>query len=448
MKPANPLLTDLFLSDAACESILDSLADGIFTVDLKRRITYINPSAARIAGVVPAKAVGKKCRDIFKTNVCDSSCPMQICVLKGCKITNKSLFIFGSAEKRVPISISAAPLRNRQGKIIGGVETLRDLTDIHLMRKELAGSHNIEDILTRSHAMLRILEILPQIAASDSTVLIQGESGTGKELVARAIHNLSPRKGKPFVAVNCGALPENLLESELFGYKAGAFTDARRDKAGRFHAAHRGTIFLDEIGDLPLSLQVKILRVLQEKCFEPLGSESSEQADVRVVAASNRDLSQMVAAETFRSDLFYRINVAAIRLPSLRRRPEDIPLLIDHFIAKRNRITGKAISGVSEDVLHLLMRHSFAGNVRELENIIEYASILCTKGFVQLEHLPDYIVPTEPRPSLPSAAVTMAQVRSWAVAEALRNNKGNRSAAAKQLGISRDTLRRIMQQPK
>ncbi|WP_027367475.1 sigma-54 interaction domain-containing protein [Desulfocurvibacter africanus] len=435
-----------FPADIPCEAIMDSVADGVFTVDLNWVITSFNRAAAEITGVPAEQAIGRTCREVFHSSICDGACAIGACLAEDRTVSNRSISIIRTDGVRLPVSISAAPLRDGRGRVIGGVETFRDLSELQLMRKELQGLHSLEDIRTRSRAIIRILDILPQIAESLSTVLVLGESGTGKELLARAIHNLSPRKTKPFVAVNCGALPENLLESELFGYKAGAFTDARRDKPGRFGLAQGGTIFLDEIGDLPLALQVKILRVLQERSFEPLGAVRSEPADVRVVAATNRDLAAMVERGEFRQDLYYRLNVVQLRLPPLRERPEDIPLLAAHFVDKRNALMGKDIQGVSEDVMGLLARYAFPGNVRELENIIEYAFILCSGGFIQMEHLPEYLQPadlgaahehTNPR--------TMEDIRHQAVIEALARHKGRKRPAARELGISKDTLRRILQ---
>jgi len=289
--------------------------------------------------------------------------------------------------------------------------------------------------------MRQVFELLPQIAESESAVLIEGVSGTGKELFARALHNLSRRSSKKFVAINCGAVPDNLLESELFGYKAGAFTDARRDKPGRFALANGGTIFLDEIGDISSAMQARLLRVLQERVYEPLGGVEPVKADVRVITATNKNLSKLVEQGRFREDLFYRIHVIRLELPSLRDRLEDIPLLIDHFIARFNRLKGKDIAGVSDAVLARLMEHGFPGNVRELENIIEHAFILCRGGVIELKHLP---------PPLRGGAVgevlrlgkamTLESMAKLLITEALRRNGGNHQKAAKDLGINPSTL--------
>ena len=241
-------------------------------------------------------------------------------------------------------------------------------------------------MLSRNKIMQDLFEILPTIAESGSPVLIEGESGTGKELVAKALHNLSPRKDGPFIGLNCGALPDNLLESELYGYVAGAFTDAKKDKKGRFALAENGTLFLDEIGNISPAMQVRLLRVLQEKEFEPLGGTRSIKTNARIIAASNSSLDQLVTRGTFRTDLFYRINVVKISLPSLRERREDIPLLIDHFVEQFNRLRNRDIPGISPPVLEILMNYDYPGNIRELENIIEHAFVLCTKGIIKPEH--------------------------------------------------------------
>jgi transcriptional regulator with PAS, ATPase and Fis domain len=311
------------------------------------------------------------------------------------------------------------------------------------MRKKVEGLYRFEDIVGRSPALEKLFGILPQLSASEATALILGPSGTGKELFARAIHTLSPRRDGPFVAVNCGALPDALLESELFGYKAGAFTDARTDKPGRIALAEGGTVFLDEIGELPGNLQVKLLRFLQEKTYEPLGGTGSVRADVRVVAATNRDLRARVAEGLFRQDLYYRLNVVTLNLPPLAERREDIPLLIDHFVGEFNAVQGRQVRGVSEDALHVLMRHDYPGNIRELENILEYAFILCGAGFIQMEHLPEYLHPARSGPG-DGQGGTMEEIKCRAAHRAVERNNGRKMAACRELGISKDTLRRLL----
>jgi len=427
------------------EDVFASIADGLFTVDADWNITYFNESAQRITGVSYGEAVGRKCWDVFRSSLCDGNCAVDQCLRRGVSITNKSIFIIKSDGSRLPVSISASVLTNSDGEVVGGVETFRDLTEIQAMRRKVKDLYRFEDIVGHSPSLDRIFRILPQVSSSQATTLLLGESGTGKELFARAIHSLSPRRNKPFVAVNCGALPENLLESELFGYKAGAFTDARHDKPGRLEMAEGGTVFLDEIGDLPGPLQVKLLRFLQEKTFEPLGGVAPVRADVRVVAATNRDLEKRVADGRFRQDLFYRLNVVTFHLPALRERREDIPLLVEHFVEQFNAIQGKQIQGVSEDVLLLLLRHDFPGNVRELENILEYSFILCPSGFIQQEHLPDYLqARAEAAVSASGLHGTMEEIKRRAARHAVERNQGRRMAACRELGITKDTLRRLL----
>jgi transcriptional regulator with PAS, ATPase and Fis domain len=289
--------------------------------------------------------------------------------------------------------------------------------------------------------MQRVFEVLPAIAASPSTVLIYGETGTGKELMARTIHGLSPRRDGPFIAVNCGALPDTLLESELFGYKSGAFTGANRNKPGRFALAKGGTLFLDEIGEVSPALQVRLLRVLQERTFEPLGSTRSEPADVRIIAATNQNLVELMQAGRFREDLYYRVNVVRIELPPLRRRKEDIPLLSEHFVKRFNKIQEKRIEGVAPEALSLLMAHDWPGNVRELENIIERSFILCQKGLIDIAHFPEELTATrtfiQDGLSIRSAHDL---IDAQAIRAALERNRFNRTAAARELGIHKTTL--------
>ncbi len=372
------------------DEILNSIADGVFIVDRDWRIISFNRAAEAITGVPKAEALGSTCRDVFHSNVCDANCVLKRSIQTDQPITNQQIYIVNAEGKEIPISISAAPLKDLAGNIIGGIETFRDISELTELRKQLTKQYSFQDIISKSKAVQKIFEILPDIATSDSTVLIQGESGTGKELFARAIHQLSRRKNKPLITVNSGALPDTLLESELFGYKAGAFTDAKKDKPGRFALAQGGSIFLDEIGDISPALQIRLLRVLQDKIYEPLGGTESVKADVRIIAATNKNLEQLVKEGKFREDLFYRLNVVSIMLPPLRERKEDIPLLINHFIDRFNKLKNKNITSVSDEVLAILMRHDFPGNVRELENIIEYAFILCHDQVIRVAHLPEH----------------------------------------------------------
>jgi len=425
--------------------ILDSISEGVFTVDLDWRITSFNRAAEEITGIGCQEAVGKHCRDVLRADVCETDCTLAATMQTGKPIMNKAVHIIDAEGKKRAITISTALLKDSKGEVIGGVETFRDMSMIEQLRKEIQGRYSCEDIISQSHKMQNLFAIFPNIAESNTTILIEGESGTGKELFARAIHNLSFRKDKPFVAVNCGALPETLLESELFGYKAGAFTDAKKDKPGRFALAQGGTIFLDEIGDISASVQVKLLRVLQDKTYEPVGGISPVKADVRIITATNKKLDKLVKEDKFRDDLYYRINVMKLELPPLRDRKEDIPLLVDHFISRFNHLHNKNICCVTNEVTVALLSYNYPGNVRELENIIEHCFVLCEGEVIEAKHLP-----SSTRPSLKSESTkdgeptTIKQMEIILIKQALIRNKGNKTAAAKQLGIDKSTLFRKM----
>jgi len=428
--------------DLRSDPILDSINEGVFSVDPQWRVTAFNRAAEQITGVRRQEAIGRPCCEVFRASICESACALRRTFSSGKPVLGATANIISASGNRIPIRVSTALLRNQKGEVIGGVETFQDLSQVEQLRKELEGRYTFEDIVGRSPVMQCLFDLVPQIAASPSTVLIEGASGTGKELFARAIHHLSPRKKKRFVAVNCAALPDALLESELFGYKAGAFTDARKDKPGRFALADGGTIFLDEIGDISPAMQVRLLRVLQERCVEPLGGTESVQVNVRVVAASNKDLQQLVREGKFREDLYYRIRVIHLKIPALRERREDLPLLVDHLIAKFNRLQEKDITGVSAEVMARLMDHDFPGNVRELENIIEQAFALCRGGLIEVQHLPIELRPTPSPDSAPAQAMDMRAVQRQLIERALARNAGNRRKAASELGINPSTLYR------
>jgi len=429
--------------------MFDSLNEGVFAVDRHWRIIFFNKAAQRITGVKREEALGKPCCEVFRASICETACALRQTWATGRPVVNKVIYILNSRGERIPISISTAVFKNAQGEILGGVETFRDLRLTEHLRKQAETGIQFAQIVGRSPAMRQMFDLLPQIAQTSTTVLLEGESGTGKELVARAIHQLSPRRNRRFVAVNCAALPDTLLESELFGYKAGAFTDARQDKPGRFALAEGGTLFLDEIGDISPAMQTRLLRFLQERTYEPLGSNEPVQADVRIIAATHRDLWQLVRQGQFREDLFYRIHVVVVRLPPLRERREDIPLLVEHFIDKFNRIQGKEVAGVSEEVLARLMEYDYPGNVRELENIIEHAFVLCRGGLIELAHLPPHLRSrSEEKMQSVLSAGTLREMERCLIVDALRRHGGNRTAAARQLGIHLSTLFRKMRRLK
>jgi PAS domain S-box-containing protein len=423
--------------------ILDSIADGVFTVNKDFIITSFNRTAEGITGVPQGEALGKPCCEVFKADICEADCALKHTTRTGKPLINRPIPILNADGERIPISVSTALLRDRQGRIIGGVETFRDLSVVEALRQEVEGRHRLADMISRNVRMREIFSILPDIAESGSAVLIEGESGTGKEILARAIHDLSTRKNGPMVAVNCGAIPDSLLESELFGHVAGAFTDAKRNKQGRFALARKGTLFLDEIGDVSHALQTSLLRVLQEKKYEPLGSERTVDADVRIITATNRDLAEEVREGRFRRDLYYRINVVRLQLPPLRDRKEDIPLLADHIIGRMNLVRNRNITGVARPVLDEFFRYDWPGNIRELENVIEHGFILCPGGQIQCWHLPDtFSCPEKNRPASHAmpAGNTLADIEARAIHDALVRNGWNRSAAARELGINKTTI--------
>ena len=421
--------------------LLDSVPDGVFTVDAEWRITSFNRAAERITGIKRTEAVGQRCCEVFRASICETACALKQTLATHRSIANKVVYIVNAQGERIPISISTAPLKDARGKVIGGVESFRDLRLLAELRREAEQQDSFADIIGRSRPMRQLFDLLPAVAESDSTVLLEGASGTGKELFARAVHQLSRRHAKKFVAINCGALPDTLLESELFGYKAGAFTDARKDKPGRFALAEGGTLFLDEIGDISPAMQSRLLRVLQERVYEPLGGVEPIRTDVRIIAASNKSLDTLVNEGKFREDLFYRVNVVRLELPALRDRREDLPLLIDHLVARFNRLKGRDIASVSDAVLARLMEYDFPGNVRELENVIEHAFALCRGGLIEMAHLPPKLRGDEAglRSGLPPG-LTLAAMEKLLIRDALRKHEGNRAAAARELGIDASTL--------
>ncbi|MCD4762638.1 MAG: sigma 54-interacting transcriptional regulator, partial [Desulfobacterales bacterium] len=415
-------------------------------VNLEWKITSFNRAAEEITGIKKNEAIGRYCWEVFRASICEQGCLLRKTIKTGYPFVNQSIFIVNSEGERIPVSISSALLKDNKGNIIGGVETFRDLSEVEELRKQLADKHTFHDIISKNKEMKRLFGMLELIAESDTTVLIEGESGTGKELFAKAIHSVSNRRKGPLITINCSSIPDTLLESELFGYKAGAFTDAKKDKSGRLALAEGGTLFIDEIGDISQLLQAKLLRVLQDKVYEPLGSTSSLKANVRIVAATNKNLEKLVKNGTFRDDLYYRVNVVKLLLPPLRKRKEDIPLLAEHFIRKFNRLNDRKIQGISPEALSILMSHDFPGNIRELENIIEYASLVCKKIILGIEHLPEYLRQQSDNTriglskALPQKEFSFHDIERNFIFEALRENDWNRSATAAKLGIHLTTL--------
>lgn len=430
---------------AGCDElsiILDSVADGVFTVDREMRITSFNRAAEEITGFPRAKAIGQPCHKVFHSSVCRSGCPVREALASGQPVINQEFDIINRAGRKVPISISASVLRNGDGEIVGGVETFRDMSLIHSLKKEIEEKFTFQDLVGRAPNMRHLFDIIPDIAASDATVLLHGESGTGKELFARAIHQMSPRAKGPLVIVNCGALPEHLLEAEIFGARKGAYTGSVEDRPGRLEMAQGGTLFLDEIGDLPLPLQVKLLRVLENREYQPLGEKKPRTADVRFITATHRDMEKMVEEGSFRRDLYFRINVVSLTIPPLRERREDIPLLIDMHLERLNNRYGKRIRSISPEVMKLFLEYDYPGNVRELLNLLEQMVILCRSGELGAEHLPEGF-----QNSVETETVELPRRRRLSRAQvvaALERHAGNRSKAAEELGVDRTTLWRWM----
>jgi PAS domain S-box-containing protein len=424
-------------------ALVDSIADGIYTIDRNMRITSFSRSLERMTGYREEEVLGRSCREVFQTNVCETDCPLRWTLKHQKPVQNCTASLLSKSGQSIPTYISSDLLRDADGEIDGCVGIIRDRSEIEQLKARLGNVHSFAEFVGKSKSMLKIFEQVKTVAATDATVLIQGESGTGKEIMARAIHYRSERKKGPFVRVNCASLTESLLESELFGHDKGAFTGAIKDKPGRFELADGGTLFLDEIGDTSVALQAKLLRVLQEKEFERVGGIQTLKTDVRVIAATNKDLQQEIRNEHFREDLYYRLCVVPVHLPPLRQRKEDIPLLAETFIQKLNA-HGERIQEVSSRAMALLMAHDWPGNVRELENAIEHAYVTSTTGRVERRFLPAslrHVVPGEEEHGAPEE-----RGEDNDILRALKQHRWNKQEAAKALGISRTTLWRRMKE--
>lgn len=431
------------LKAESCHAVLESIEEGVFTVDLECRITSFNRAAEKITGISRVEALGRPCSEILNTKFCKRDCVLRKVMTTIASSVSIAVYMCCSDSKSIPISVNASILRNAEGRIIGGVATFRNLTAFHPLRKPLHRYSHFENMVSRNETMQSIFSTLVQISDSDCNILIEGATGTGKELLARAIHNNSPHKMGPFVPVNCGALPDTLIESELFGYKAGAFTDAKTDKPGRFRRAQNGTIFLDEIGDISPAVQTRLLRVLENKTYEPLGSTHPSRTNARVVAASHRNLDQLVEEKKFREDLYFRINVMRLSLPPLAERKEDIPLLVNHFIKRYNNEKDQKILGISQEAMAALMLYNWPGNIRELENAIEHACVLCEKKMIDLQLLPENIL-SEINVTFTGPLTTLKEIEKNAILHALCRNEWKQSITAKELGINKNTLHRKM----
>jgi PAS domain S-box-containing protein len=433
------------------KTIVDTLQDGLMVLDPEGNILAMNPAAEKLTGYSADELVGQNCRTLNCTGckLYGRGAGEDWCQLyeKG-NVKAKKCLISKKDRRSLHVVKNASVLRNAEGQMIGAVETFTDISEIVRQQQEIESlrkSCRLEEehhgLLGESPPMRRLFELIENVARTDAPVLIQGQSGTGKELAARAIHEESPRKDRPFIKVNCAALNENLLESELFGHEKGAYTGADRTRIGRFEAAHKGTIFLDEIGDIPLATQVKLLRVLEEKEIERVGDHKTIAVDVRIISATNKDLDALIDQDLFREDLFFRINVFPLSCPSLAERYEDIPLLVQNFIEQNSAKGSKKIVGLTPEAMEALLAYSWPGNVRELRNAIEYAFVLCSEKWIGKEHLPPKTI-SSGKPALMNhhqSPVSWEEERTRLI-NTLRQVSGNQSEAARILGVSRVTI--------
>ncbi|MCF8128393.1 MAG: sigma 54-interacting transcriptional regulator [Deltaproteobacteria bacterium] len=444
--------------------LLESMADGVFTLDDKGKIKSWNPSMERITGYSATEAIGKSCMFLSFSRCFSNTCPTginQCGILKQSAVDAKECFLRHKGGHDVPVVKSARTVREKDS-IRGVVETVTDMTELQKARRKaeearfrLGELHRFENIIGKSHLMQEVFSALKAVAGSEATVLIQGESGTGKELAAGAIHYNSERNSGPFVSVNCSALSESLLESELFGHVKGAFTGAARDRSGRFEEAHGGTLFLDEIGEISPFIQLKLLRVLQEREIERVGESRKRKIDIRIIAATNKNLYDLVKSGGFREDLYYRLKVFPINIPPLRKRKEDIPLLISDFIRFQNQKTGKQVDGISQSAMRILMDYAWPGNVRELENAIEHAFVLCDSGNIDIFDLPvevrQFALTNNLRkpaalkgvPATSRTALTKKLTRE-SLLEILEESDWNKAEAARRVGVSRTAIWKYM----
>jgi PAS domain S-box-containing protein len=425
------------MCDKLSDIIFNSISDGVFTVDQDCVITSFNQAAEDITGFRSSEAVGKHCFDIFRTEMCDKRCALKDTLRTTDPVDNARVTIVTRDEREVPISVTTTLLKDGAGAVVGAVEFFRDISEIEHLRESLDRKRGLDDIVSVNAEMHRLISLIPDIAESECSVLIEGPSGSGKELVAQVIHNLSPRRYGPNIKLNCAAVPATLLESELFGYEKGAFTDAKRDKPGHFSLANGGTLLLDEIGEMDVALQVKLLRVLNNGEYQPLGSTRTLRTDARIIAATNASLKDLVAEGRFREDLYYRINVVNIRIPPLRERPEDIPLLVNHVLRVLGIRRRKPIRKISPRALSMLRKYAFPGNVRELENAIEHAFVMCHGDEILPEHLPAHITNES---QVVNGIVNGDRNEKQVILEALQRHRGNRSKVAEELGVHRSTL--------
>jgi len=429
------------------EWILNSLATGVFTVDQDFSITFFNSQAENLTGYSKREALGRKCWTIFRTDHCKQDCNLKKAMETESNLLNVRLKMHNRHDMKIPVAITAAVLHDQMGNIVGGVESFQDERAREALEKKVRESYCLEDFVSKDPLMRQQLEKLPIIAKSLKPVLILGETGVGKDVLAKVIHNLSPRRQGPFIKVNCAAIPETMLESELFGYKKGAFTDAKQDKPGKFKLAQNGTIFLDEISELSCDMQAKLLQALEDKEVFPLGATEMEWINARVIAATNRDPNELIKTNAFRKDLYYRLKLCEFLIPPLRERIADIPLLLEHFISQAATLSDKRISSLNEKAKRLLMEHHYPGNVREMKNIIEYA-VMLSKGTIDVHDLPQYVIKQNMQPRYymvgNDTPHSLEEGERMTLFKALEANNWHIQNTADNLGINRTTLWRKM----
>jgi PAS domain S-box-containing protein len=435
--------------DRRLKIILDNLDIGVLTVDCGGHITFFNTMAETITGYERGDVLGKSCNSIFGKPTCEDLVLLTETIADGQARSNKDGELKTRQGQAIPIRANYMALKNEENRIVGGLATISDLSLMYQLNSAISDRYTFYDMVGKDPAMQKIFETLPVVAASDATVLIEGPTGTGKDVLAKVIHNASLRSQKPLVKVNCAALPDNLLESEMFGYVKGAFTGADKDKPGRFQEADGGTIFLDEIGDLPLALQAKLLRVLEDKEFYPLGSRKTTKVDVRIITATNQMLERLVREKRFREDLFYRLNVMRFDLPPLQDRMGDIPLLISHILKRLSATIDVRAEKLSEGAMAALLNHDYPGNIRELENIIEHALIVCQDKIIERNHLPvSFQRPTGYRETNQEIPRDLDQEiessEKKVIRTMLKKYHWNRAKTARALNIDRTTLWRKM----
>lgn len=425
-------------------TILDSLAEAVVTIDKNFRITFINDAAKRITNFEKDEVIGSFCKNFFQSKFCELNCPIVYVLKTGRNVYDREAELMCKGNKSIPVKLNVAVLKDEQGMPSGGVISFRDITQLKELESGLNSEYAYQGMIAKSKEMREIFRLIEEISDTDVSVLITGETGTGKELVANAIYATGIRKNKPFIKVNCAVIPINLVSSELFGHVKGAFTDAKADRVGRFEMADGGTVFLDEIGDLPLEAQPQLLRFLQEGTFERLGDTKTRKADVRIIAATNQNIQQAIHDGTFREDLFYRLNVVEIDLPPLRKRQEDIPILINYFIRKYSKLYKKEILGIDAKSMEMLLNWKYPGNIRELENIIEHAVIRTrNQEEICVCHLPQ---PLHQQANCPQGDELPLEksIQANKLVELLNEYKWNKTLVAKKLGIDRSTLWRRM----